>query len=131
MKRSTVALFGEAERGHFHTMYFCQNIDELFHYFGEPPRDTQGLYFAVQILLLGKPLLYFRVDEEGMSTEDYFLGFELLKDYPKALPNLEALFLPKAGSKLLVEEGLRICAQHHSLLLMSEADFYDYMTEAA
>ena len=131
IKPSVIALFGEAEKGELTTIYLCKSIDELYKFFGQPPQDSKGLFFAVQTLLFGKELLYFRVREEGLSVDDYLAGLHLLEDYPRTLPDLEALFLPSVGSKLLIEEGLKVCKQHHSLLLMNSIDFYAYMTEAA
>lgn len=131
MKSSLIALFGEAEKGDLTTLYLCRSVQDLYTFFGQPPKDSAGLHFAVQTLLFGKEILYFRVRQEGFSLDDYLKGLHLLEDYPRYLPLLEALFLPSVGSKRVIEEGVKVCQQHHSLLLMSAPDFYDYMTEAA
>jgi hypothetical protein len=128
MASSVVALFGEAEKGQLNTSYFCSSLKELFEYLGEPSKETKGIYYAVQTLLYGKPLLYFRVREEGVSLEDYFLGLRLLRNSQNAELALQALFLPGVGSPQLIDESIEICHETHSLLIVNEADFYDYMT---
>ncbi len=128
MTSSVVALFGEAEKGIVHQVYFCRSLRDLFDNLGEPPNETQGLYFAVQTLLYGKQILYFKVREEGVSHEDYLFGFRLLRNVKSPLISLQALFLPGVGSSKLIDEGITLCREQHSLLLINEADFYDYMT---
>ena len=80
MGPQTVALFGEAERGDFRTAYFCQSLHQLAEYFGNPPEDSLGLHYAVQALMHGRDLIFFRVEEEGYSRDDYLLG--LVYDRP-------------------------------------------------
>lgn len=120
-----IALFGEAEKGSREAIYTCRSLEELFERYGEPPEDTCGLYYAVQTILYGMQVLYFRVREEGVSFDDYFYGFTLLKKAP-----LEALFLPGVGFSSIIEQGLDLCREKDSLLIIREADFYDYMTAA-
>ncbi len=123
-----VALFGEAERGSVQTAYFCKDLKQLFERFGEPPAHTQGLFFAVQTLLYGHPVVYFRVREEGSSFQDYLFGLHFLKGISSPILHLHALFLPGVGSQELIDEGLQVCRQKQSVLIMCEADFYDYLT---
>jgi len=75
MTTYSIAMFGEAEKGSFHTAYFCQNLPQLVDYLGHPPPHSKGLYYAVQALLFQRNLIFFRVEEEGFSYQDYFLGF--------------------------------------------------------
>lgn len=126
MTSSVVALFGETEKGALDTGYFCSSLADLFEYLGQPPRDACGLHFAVQTILFGRSILYFPVREEGVSLTDYQFGLRLLHN---TLINLQAVFLPGVGSESLIEEGLRVCRDHHSLLIVREADFYDYITD--
>lgn len=123
-----IALFGEAERGMFHAGYLCRNLDQLFEFLGEPPSETRGLSCAVRALLYGHPLIYFRVAEEGFSYADYRFGFHLLESETLGI-SMGALYLPGVGSKDLIEDGLGLCRQHHSVLIVEEADFYDYLTD--
>jgi hypothetical protein len=122
-----IALFGEAEKGSLDTAYFCKNLDELFEKLGEPPDETKGLFCAIQALLYGKPLLYFRVRSEGLSTEDYLSGLQLLREDSFSIIRLQALFLPGVGSKMVIDESCKLCLARKSLLIMNECDFFDYL----
>lgn len=126
---SVIALFGEAAKGDLDTAYFCKSVEELFHYFGEPPPETKGLYYAIQTLLYQKAILYFRVREEGLSIKDYLFGLHLMRDYASKIPHVGALFLPQVGAKAIIDEGLFFCESNHSLLLIEESDLYDYLTD--
>lgn len=121
----TIALFGEAEKGSLDFICPCRTLEELFERYGEPPEDTSGLYFAVQTILYGMSVLYFRVKEEGVSVEDYTLGLKILRKAP-----LQALFLPGVGLSSVIEEGLDLCREKQGVLIIREVDFYDYMTAA-
>lgn len=125
---SIIALFGQAQKGDLHTMYYCKSVEELFHFFGEPPKETQGLFFAVQALLYSRHLIYFRVKEEGACEKEYLFGLHLLRDFAPKLPHVGALFLPQMGVQTVIDEGLLLCKTQKSVLLVQEADFYDYMT---
>jgi len=129
MSSSVIALFGEAEKGDLRTIYFCKTVEQLFHFFGQPPHETEGLYYAIQALLYGNSLVYFRVHEEGMSTKDYLFGLRLLHEYATSIPHVGAIFLPKVGSQAIINESLSVCEKHQSLLILREADFYDYITD--
>lgn len=126
-KTRTVALFGEAEKGEFQRAYFCQNLEQLLERLGNPPPDSQGLYYAVQSLLYGCQLVFFRVSEEGFSTEDYLLGLHMLRN-SDAIPPLSALCLPGVGDANIICATSPICNQHKSILVVSEHDLYDYLT---
>lgn len=123
----TVALFGEAERGEFRTAYFCQNLEQLDEYFGNPPPHSQGLYYAVQALLFRRNLIFFRVLEEGFSIQDYVTGVRLLEQQ-QAIPTLDAICIPGVGDPVVLNALQPLCQQYHSILISSESDFYDYLT---
>lgn len=129
MRRGFVALFGEAERGEYQTAHHCRSLEDLAEFFGEPPPDSRGLHFAVQVLLYQRPLIFFRVPEEGFSRRDYLLGLEYLKGVREQL-GLMALGLPGVGDAEIIEASMPICEQHRSLLIVTEADLYDYLTSA-
>lgn len=122
-----IALFGESEKGELDTAHFCKTLDDLFEKLGQPPQESLGLFFAVQALLYKKPLLYFRVRVEGVSTEDYLSGLHFLWEDSFSIIRLQALFLPGVGSKTLIDEGCKLCVARKSLLMMSEQDFFDYL----
>ena len=81
--RHTMAVFGEAEKGQFKKPYFLYDLPQLVDTFGNPPADSQGLFFAVQALLYQRELIFFRVEEEGFSTADYLFGLKYLEDPEK------------------------------------------------
>jgi len=129
MTTSCVALFGEAEKGALDTVYFCPSLPVLFERLGEPPDDTKGLFFAIQALLYNRAVIYFRVREEGVSLNDYQFGMRLLRNLKSPIICLAALFLPGVGEEGLISEGISLCHEQHSLLIVRESDFYDYMTD--
>src|SRR5438552_55416 len=127
MHTPVIALFGEAEKGQLEMAHYCRDLEQLFELLGEPPKETLGLFFAIQSLLYGQPLLYFRVREEGVSLKDYEYGLHLLHDDSFEPFHLQALFLPGVGSKDLIEEGWKLCKARRSVLIMNEKDLYDYL----
>jgi hypothetical protein len=123
----TIAIFGEAEKGEYGTAYFCQNLVQLDEYFGNPPPESKGLYYAVQALLFQRELIFFRVPEEGYSTEDYLSGIGLL-ERQRLIPQVDAICTPGVGDRVIIDAMLPICTQYHSILITNESDFYDYLT---
>lgn len=123
----TIALFGEAERGEYHTAYFCQELAQLDEFFGNPPLGSKGLYYAVQALLFRRNLIFFRVLEEGFSTQDYLSGLGLL-ERQHFISQIDAICMPGVGSQEIISAISPLCAIHHSILLTNESDFYDYLT---
>lgn len=128
MTASVVALFGEAQKGAINRAYYCRTLEELFCSLGEPPESTLGLYYAVQTLFYKRPILYFRVREEGISFDDYLAGFRLLSSLHSPIITLQALFLPGVGSPELLDRGILLCREQHSFLLLNENDFFDYIS---
>ncbi len=124
----TIALFGEAQRGEFQTAYYCKTLDQLCHYLGEPPsQDCKGLEFAVQALLFKRDVVYFRVHEEGFSTQDYLKGFNFLENR-QLFPQISAICLPGVGNSTIIEATNPVCSLHQSFLVLTEKDLYDYLT---
>lgn len=128
MLHHPVALFGEAERGDFKTAHICRTLEELVDHCGEPPRESKGLYCAVQVLLYQHDLIFFRVKEEGFSLADYFFGLKLLaeRDFQETLT---AICIPGVGDQEVILAAKKVCSLHHSLIITSEKDFYDLMTD--
>ncbi len=127
MRGCTVAMFGEAERGQFHIPYSCDSMAELLDTFGNPPHETQGLFFATQALLYKWNLIFIRVKEEGFSRRDYLLGLKYLEDH-KRVRKLHALFLPGVGDAGIIKATEGICSYHKSILITTEQDLYDYLS---
>jgi len=129
MTKYTIVLFGEAQKGEYGTAYLCQDLVELEERLGEPPHHSLGLYYAVQALLYERQLIYWRVQEEGFSFEDYLEGLHLLETQ-QLIPEISALALPGVGDGRIIEASQPLCSRYHSLLILSEADLYDYLTSS-
>ncbi len=125
--RHVIFLFGEAEKGNFCTPILCHSLSELAEIFGNPPSESRGLFYAIQVLMYERGLMYFRVKEEGFSTPDYKKGIHMLK--ARKVPQLPtAIFLPGVGDVGLLDEIGEICYVYRSLLITTESDLYDYLT---
>ena len=125
--RYTVAIFGEAERGNFQTAFFCQNLEQLESHFGNPPSNSYGLHFAIQSLLFDRNLIFFRVKEEGFSTSDYLHGLHQLETQ-HLFSNVKAIGMPGVGDHTIINASEALCDIYKSLLITTEADLYDYLT---
>lgn len=130
MQTYTVALFGEAERGEYHRPFHCQTVEQLLDLFGNPPLHSHGLYYAIQALLYNRALLFFRVREEGFSYDDYLFGLHLLKRQT-FVEGIDALCLPGVGNLEIIGAMAPIIELYHSLLIVNESDFYDYLTQTS
>ncbi len=128
MREKHVALFGEAEKGEYHKPLVCKSIPQLFDYFGHPPLDSRGIYYAVQALLYRQFLIFFRVQEEGFSYEDYLMGLRLLEQQRRDL-SIAALYLPGVGNSSILKAICPVLEAYHALLITNEADFYDYLNQ--
>ncbi len=123
----TIVLFGEAQKGAFQTAYYCKSLEQLSDFLGEPPsNDSLGLQFAIQALLYNRGVVFFRVKEEGFSTNDYLFGLNFLND-KELFPKISALCLPGVGDYEIVEASTSVCKEHRSLLIVTERDLYDYL----
>lgn len=127
MHCQTIALFGEAERGSYRTPYRCQNLAQLIDYFGHPPEDSSGLFYAIQALLFDYSILFLRVEEEGFSQQDYFQGLQLLKK-EEMTNHIGAYCMPGVADTEIIDTLVPLCRKHHSLIITNEADLYDYLT---
>lgn len=127
MQLSTIALFGEAEKGEYSKGYFCEAVSQLVDVLGNPPPHTHGLYYAVQALLYHYNLLFFRVKEEGYSYSDYVEGLHLLETQ-QIIPHVQALCFPGVGDAKIIHASVPYCLEHHTIIITTEADLYDYLT---
>lgn len=123
----SIVLFGEAEKGEFETAYFCQTLPELIDYIGNPTPNSQGVHCAIQALLYHYNLLFLRVREEGYSFQDYLIGLHLL-EHQSLVDQVAALCLPGVGDERILYPVGSYCTAHHSILLTSQSDLYDYLT---
>ena len=124
MKR-VMALFGEAEKGQFHTPYVFHSLLELAETLGNPPEDSVGLSLSIQAILYNRALMFFRVEEEGFSLDDYYWGLRYLKNQQTTL---NAICIPKVSDPTIIKETTYLCHKNKSLILITEKDFYDYLT---
>jgi len=125
MTPRTIALFGESEKGEYRTPHYCTSLPQLVDKLGNPPPESKGLFLAVQSLMYEHALLFFRVKEEGFSLSDYFRGINILKD--RTL-DISAVCTPGCGDQELIDELAGLCEFHQSILMTTEADLYDYLT---
>lgn len=124
-----VALFGEAEKGQFHTPYICKDVYELALNLGNPPDESFGIHFAIQALMYEREVLFFRVEEEGFSVDDYLAGFSFLKNKEK-VNQLSAICMPKVGSKELIQATDPLYTLYKSILITTEKDLFDYLSSS-
>lgn len=122
-----IFLFGEAERGELCTPLLLRTLEELLLYFGNAPKETLALEFAIQAILYEYELIFFRVQEEGFALTDYMKGVKLLYKKGKEM-GLSAIGIPGVGDKEIIDSLFPICEEMKSILLLSEKDFYDYLT---
>lgn len=122
--RHRIALFGEAEKGQCKKPYILKELPELIDHLGNPPPESEGLFFAIQALLFEREIIYFRVEDEGFSHADYFAGLNFLKEEAK----MHALCMPGVGDKELLDAFHPLCEKHQSQLIVTQKDLYDYLT---
>lgn len=127
MELQTIVLFGEAEKGAYQTAYLCRSLEELADSFGNPPDHSRGIDYAVQALLYRWQLLFFRVQEEGFSEQDYYFGMNLLRNQ-ETIPSIMAICMPGVGNGQIIQAVEPVRARYHSILVISEADLYDFIT---
>ena len=125
--KTCVALFGQAEKGVYDKPYFLQSLPQLIDILGQAPEESLGLGFAVQALMYERALIFFRVKEEGFSVEDYFLGFKRLAQ-KENMGTIDALCLPGVGDDQIIEKAEPLCHLHKSVIILTEKDFYDFLT---
>ncbi len=126
MEALTIALFGAAEKGEFGRGYLCDNLNQLPELFGNPPGDSQGLYYATQALLYNHPLVFFRVQEEGFSQEDYLRGVKILAESP-LIGRIKAICSPGVGDELILNSLFELCLSYRQILITNESDLLDYV----
>lgn len=125
--KQTIALFGEAEKGAFKMPHSVSQLSQLVDILGNPPGESEGLFFAIQAILYNRGVLFFRVAEEGFSRIDYLNGLKCLEKEGKPLT---ALCLPGVGDPEILAASEPICHMHKSLLITNQKDFYDFLTSS-
>lgn len=128
MDHYTMALFGEAEKGSYRVPYYCESLPQLADYFGHPPPESWGLHFAIQGILFKRKIIFFRVEDEGYSVQDYFIGMRALEKHI-GVSHLEAIGIPGVGNSEIIEALTPLCQQYKSILMVTEKDFFDYIMQ--
>lgn len=126
---SRIFIFGEAEKGDICAPLRFHSLKDLFNTLGQPPKESRGIDYAVQALLFKRELIFFRVQEEGFSFEEYMRGVKLLYKEGKQM-NLSAIFVPGVGDTQIIDTLFPICKKIKSLLVFSEKDLYDFLTSS-
>lgn len=127
--RQTIALFGEAEKGAFKIPHILSQLPQLVDLLGNPPQESEGLFFAVQSILYNREIIFFRVAEEGFSRLDYLNGLKFLSDREK-VKKVDALCLPGVGDPEILNASEGICHLHKSFLITNQKDLYDFLTSS-
>jgi len=125
--RHTIFLFGEAEKGDFCLPLICHSLSQLADMLGNPPGESKGILYAVQALMCGRDLLFFRVKEEGFSTQDYMKGLKILQNR-EISHQLSAICMPGMGNATIIDATQTVCHLYKSFLIIEEKDLYDYLT---
>jgi hypothetical protein len=120
-----VALFGESEKGAFKKPHVLCKLPQLYDLLGNPPQESEGLFFAVQAILYNREVIFFRVAEEGFSRPDYFLGLKYLEQKEK---KISALCMPGVGNPEILAASQSVCDIHRSFLITNQKDLYDFLT---
>ncbi|SPN73893.1 hypothetical protein C10C_0750 [Chlamydia serpentis] len=121
----TIALFGEAQKGNYDTVYFCRSLIDLYNYLGDA--NSPGITLAIRALLSNYNVMYFRVREEGYCVDSYFFGLHFL-NAQTTQKNIIAIGLPGVGNQHIIEASRSLCQKHKSLLLFFDQDLYDLLT---
>ena len=124
-----VALFGEAKKGKVATLSFIQSVIQLNEKYGDPPRESWGIFFAIQFLLYENELVYIRVRDEGFSQQDYFKGINRLIESKKIF-SLSGICLPGVGDTSIIDAAVSACRKYQCLMITTERDLYDYLTSS-
>lgn len=125
--KTTIFLFGAAERGELCLPLYLTSLEQVLDFLGHPPDNSEGIHYAVQAVLYQHALIYFRVAEEGFSTEDYIQGLKFLNQRSLQTP-LTAIGMPGVGDQEIIQAAITICHLYQSVLLVSQKDLYDYLT---
>lgn len=121
-----IALFGEAEKGDFAKPLHFQSVNKLAEFLGNPPKESLGIFFAIQALLYNREVFFFRVQEEGFSKNHYFTGLKNLEN--EIIGEISAIGLPGVGDEKIINLSTSICETYKCILVTTEKDLYDYLT---
>lgn len=122
-----IFLFGESEKGDYCTPLRFNTLLDLSSRLGEPPENSTGLDYAIQMLMHQQELIFFRVKEEGFCRDHYMRGIKLLYNHGNKM-RLTAICLPGVGDREIIESVAEISLKLRTPIILSEKDLYDYLT---
>ncbi len=126
--RARVVVFGESTKGVCAHPYQPRDLVDLELLLGHPPEGSHGLYLATQTMLLEHELVFFRVDEEGYSPQDYWMGARVLSELNNRRVTIDAVGLPGVGDAEIIAAVERSLKGRVPLLFMNERDLYDFLS---
>jgi len=121
-----IALLGESEIGKFHHPYFFRSLEHLATTLGNPPLNSQGIDFAIQAIMYERDVIFFRVEEEGYSLDDYMKSLKIIKN-KKLIKKLDAICIPGLSDKKIISKIDPICKFHRSIIITTQKDLFDYL----
>ncbi len=126
--KSTIVLFGESEKGQYQAGYLCHSLMDLCSSLGHPiANQGNGIFLAIQLIMLNYSVLFFRVQEEGFNSEHYLFGAKFLNEQ-QLINSFTAIAIPGVGDNQIIEAFIPICHKYESLLVINEQDLYDLLT---
>jgi hypothetical protein len=128
MRKEVVLIFGESKKGEFLKLFYINTLPDLSTLLGEPTETGIGIHMAIQSLLFHKEVLFIKIAEEGYSTDHYSLGIKEINKNPELI--ISAIALPGVGSSKILKEASLLAKKKNALLLLTEKDLYDLMTQS-
>ncbi len=123
-----ISIFGLAEQGDLYRHIHLKSLQDLLLTLGQPGEGSIAIELAVQALMHERPVLFYRVKEEGFEDEFYLRGLRDLKKQ-NLKTTLSAIALPGVGSRPVIDEAALICKKESSILIMNQQDLYDYLAQ--
>lgn len=125
--KKNVLIFGESVEGEFQRPFLIKSLPDLATIFGEPTKTGLGIHMAIQSLLFGHNIFFYRVSEEGNNKEQYLQGFKLFEREAFS-SSLSAIALPGVGSLEILHAANILSELHKVLIITTEKDLYDLIT---
>lgn len=128
MKQSKVAIFGECTEGRQDEWILLKNLPEVADILGNPTESGLGVHMTIQTILFDHFAFFYKISEEGFSKTEYAKGLKFLEHIPCDY-TLSAIALPGVGDNQILAEAKHLCDLHKCLLILTEKDLYDAITD--
>ncbi len=125
--KKTIAIFGESKEGPLKTLLLLRSLPNIVEIIGNPTETGLGVHMAIQAMLFGREVLFYRIEEEGFQRENYAFGCKLLETHPRK-DDLAAIALPGVGDSTILSLAQKIIPSG-TILLLTEKDLYDFTTQ--